>query len=335
MAGEKGGADVALDPRLDFLAGTIAGVAAIAVGHPFDTVKVRFQNPSTAGKYRSTFHALTTIVREEGPRGLFKGMASPMASAPILNGFVFAIYGFLMKAQLRSENAVPTLTQVFLAGAGCGILSSAITTPIELVKIRQQQILEPTTSAKRLLSGVPSSIPSTTEVARRIYQDRGIKGLYRGVTATAYREIGFGSYFAAYEASTRFFSRPTPGHDIEDVAGRHPNVPWYGLLISGGFAGAFSWFTTFPFDVVKTRMQSSADGSLSTVSSPASHPSLSTSTTLNHPRPYRSTWSTIIASYRAEGAGVFFRGLAPTLIRAIPVNMVTFSTFELVVNTLS
>ncbi|KZV67058.1 mitochondrial carrier [Peniophora sp. CONT] len=312
MAGEKVAGDVALDPRLDFLAGTIAGAAAIAVGHPFDTVKVRFQNPSTAGKYSSTFHALTTIVREEGPRGLFKGMASPMASAPILNGFVFAIYGFLMKAQLRSENAVPTLTQVFLAGAGCGILSSAITTPIELVKICQQQILEPT--SKRLLSGAPPNIPSTRELARRIYRERGIAGLYRGISATAYREIGFGSYFAAYEASTRFFSRPRPGHDSAEVAGRHPDVPWYGLLISGGFAGAFSWFTTFPFDVVKTRMQSSADG---------------------HPRPYRNTWSTIVASYRAEGAGVFFRGLAPTLIRAIPVNMVTFSTFELVVNTLS
>ena len=34
-------------------------------------------------------------------------------------------------------------------------------------------------------------------MARQIYQERGIAGLYRGVSATAYREIGFGSYFAA------------------------------------------------------------------------------------------------------------------------------------------
>jgi len=28
---------VTLDPKLDFIAGTVAGIAAIAVGHPFDT----------------------------------------------------------------------------------------------------------------------------------------------------------------------------------------------------------------------------------------------------------------------------------------------------------
>ena len=31
--------------------------------------------------------------------------------------------------------------------------------------------------------------------------------------------------------------------------------------------------------------------------------------------PYRTTWSTIVYSYRNEGLGVFFRGLSPTLIR--------------------
>ena len=41
-------------------------------------VKVRFQSPEVSGRYRSTFHAFTTIVREERFRGLYKGIASPM-----------------------------------------------------------------------------------------------------------------------------------------------------------------------------------------------------------------------------------------------------------------
>ena len=60
-------------------------------------------------------------------------------------------------------------------------------------------------------------------------------------------------------------------------------------------AGIAGWIITFPLDVVKTRVQSTS----------ADAPG----------NPYRSTWSTIVASYRAEGFGVFFRGLAPTLIR--------------------
>ncbi|KAG5641318.1 hypothetical protein DXG03_005539 [Asterophora parasitica] len=57
--------------------------------------------------------------------------------------------------------------------------------------------------------------------------------------------------------------------------------------------------------------------------------------TLNDTHPYRTTLSTIVNSYRANGWRVFYRGLAPTLIRAIPVNMVTFATFEAVVKALS
>lgn len=62
-------------------------------------------------------------------------------------------------------------------------------------------------------------------------------------------------------------------------------------------AGVAGWLVTFPLDVVKTRVQSTPG--------PADAPG----------NPYRSTWSTVVASYRAEGLGVFFRGLAPTLIR--------------------
>ena len=81
------------------------------------------------------------------------------------------------------------------------------------------------------------------------------------------------------------------------------------------------WAPTFPFDVVKTRMQGT----------PQRYPalqkpeletarlitSLSRRPTLNalDSDPYRTLTSTIVNSYRAEGMGVFFRGLAPTLIR--------------------
>ncbi|KAI0029956.1 mitochondrial carrier domain-containing protein, partial [Vararia minispora EC-137] len=312
-----------LDPAVDFFAGTVAGVAALIVGHPFDTVKVRFQNPATAGKYRSTFHAMGTIIRDEGPLGLFKGLSSPLASAPLLNGLLFASYGFLMKLQLRYEEQSPNLSQVFLAGAGCGLLSASITTPIELIKIQQQKSLLPIMRHAALNSRTPRQ-PSARRVALRIYREHGIPGLYRGVTATGLRDVGYGFYFLAYEASMKFFSREAPGASKDADASRHVYVPWWGLLLSGGFAGVSSWVMTFPFDVVKTRMQSSFNGAIDS-------PSPSSLRALADPRPYRNTLSTIVNSYRAEGAKVFFHGLSPTVIRAIPVNMVTFATFEAVV----
>jgi hypothetical protein len=41
-------------------------------------VKVRFQTPDLRQKYRSTFHALATITREEKFVGLYKGITSPL-----------------------------------------------------------------------------------------------------------------------------------------------------------------------------------------------------------------------------------------------------------------
>ncbi|KAK0452747.1 mitochondrial carrier domain-containing protein [Desarmillaria tabescens] len=172
--------EVELNPLLDFLAGTISGIAGLVVGYPFDTVKVRFQNPEMTGKYRSTMHALATIIKEERFIGMYKGITSPLATAALMNGLVFASYRFFMKIQLENSSSIPTLTQIALAGAGSGIVSSIVTTPTELIKIRQQSLL------------VPSS---TYEVAMDILRRNGIRGLYRGIGATALRDLGYGSYF--------------------------------------------------------------------------------------------------------------------------------------------
>ena len=59
---------------------------------------------------------------------------------------------------------------------------SIVTTPTELVKIRQQALLTPI---------------STHQMLRRIIRQDGIRGLYRGITATGLRDIGYGSYFFA------------------------------------------------------------------------------------------------------------------------------------------
>ncbi|KAH9832461.1 mitochondrial carrier [Rhodofomes roseus] len=295
----------AIDPTLNFFAGTVAGVAAVAVGFPFDTVKVRFQAAATNRSYRSTFHALLTILREERLSGLYRGVFAPIIGAAPLNGLIFSSYGLLTKFQLENERSVPTLTQLALAGAGTGVICSLITSPAELIKTQQQLIQA--AASKRATSADSGSL-SAYAVTRRIFKQHGIQGLYRGTTSTALRDIGYGTYFWAYEATVRYWPRTSSERASN-------TTPWLATLTAGGLAGIAGWIATFPFDVVKTRVQSTFSRE------PAN--------------PYRNTWSTIVASYRAEGLPVFFRGLAPTLIRAIPVNMVTFTTFETIVHAFS
>jgi len=220
-----------------------------------------------------------------------------------------------------------------MAGVATGIVSSLITTPVELVKIQQQNSL--------------LDRPSTKTVVLRMYNQHGIKGLYRGFTATVLRDLGYGVYFGSYEATIRLltFSPPSLPGNLTLLTPMESNMTspsWPALLVAGGVAGIAGWLVTFPMDVVKTRIQGS-DWTLPSVSQPGTPPDrvpLFDSTNnrpdaTNQDNPYRTTLSTIINSYQVEGKGVFYRGLAPTLIRAIPTNMATFAVFEISVRALS
>jgi hypothetical protein len=48
------------------------------------------------------------------------------ATCAFMNGLVFASYRLFAKIQLDNDNAVPTIAQVALAGAGSGIVSSCV-----------------------------------------------------------------------------------------------------------------------------------------------------------------------------------------------------------------
>ncbi|EIW75130.1 mitochondrial carrier [Coniophora puteana RWD-64-598 SS2] len=318
---------------MDFVAGTASGIAGLLVGHPLDTVKVRFQNPDFAHRYTSTLHAVVTIAREERLSGLWKGVSAPLATYALLNGLIFSSYRFSLNAQLRSDQETKdaTLTQIAIAGAACGVISSIITSPVELIKTQQQNVISTNT-------------PSAWSVIGGIVHAHGLRGLYRGWVATALRDTGYSAYFWAYEGACRLLTTP----------GDSPSMP--ALILAGAFAGVVGWGVTFPMDVVKTRMQSTSSPRHSSSPSPSvyhlvgadpirsgaptSFAPLPSSPLTSPPgsppsaryamedNPYRTVRSTIVNSYRSEGVGVFVRGLSPTVIRAIPVNAAIFVVYE-------
>jgi solute carrier family 25 (mitochondrial carnitine/acylcarnitine transporter), member 20/29 len=65
------------------------------------------------------------------------------ATAPLLNGMLFATYRFLMKLQVHDNDTQdhqqrqPTLGQIFLAGAGCGLASTYI--PSFLLTLKKER----------------------------------------------------------------------------------------------------------------------------------------------------------------------------------------------------
>lgn len=93
----------------DLTAGTVAGVAQLLVGHPFDTIKVKLQSQAggrpagsagqhgaaaaAAPRFSGPIDAAARTLRTEGIKGMYKGMGAPLATVALFNAVLFASRG--------------------------------------------------------------------------------------------------------------------------------------------------------------------------------------------------------------------------------------------------
>lgn len=73
---------------MEFIAGTMAGIAVTLTGHPFDTVKVRMQS----GSFDGLINCILRTIKADGFKGLYYGLATPLSSVPLINAVVFGAY---------------------------------------------------------------------------------------------------------------------------------------------------------------------------------------------------------------------------------------------------
>ena len=90
------------------------------------------------------------------------------------------------------------------------------------------------------------------------------------------------------------------------------SLSMYKLMLAGGLSGMACWAISYPFDVVKTRVQIEGMGK----------------------RAYSGMVDCFVQTYKTEGVRAFFKGLAPTLARAFPCNAATFAAHSLVIRNL-
>lgn len=234
--------------------------------------------------------------------GLYKGVMAPIVSAGLINATVFGVHGHIMN-RLQPDQGAPLLRNSFFAGAAGGFASCIISSPTELVRIRMQMqgigerevFLEYT--GHHSAPGAHKYYTNTFDCFRKIFRNESIRGLYRGGLTTILRETpSFGFYFVTMDfccnQSAKFF-------DVHfDEVG--PGT----LFIAGGFSGMACWLVSYPFDVVKSRLQ--CDGV--------------------EGNKYKGMVDCIRKTYYSGGIGAFFKGITPTLIRAFPVNSATWLT---------
>jgi len=186
----------ALDARLrDAVAGGTAGLATVLALHPLDVVKTRLQVQDGRGGrdgYAGTVHALRTIARAEGWRGLYAGLAPALVGGTVAWGVYFACYNGA-KAQLAERLGAPLPPWAHLGAAalsGCTV--SLLTNPVWVAKTRLQ--------LQRAGSPGPAPYRGLADCLARVAREEGPRGLYRGLLPSLALVSHGALQFAAYEA---------------------------------------------------------------------------------------------------------------------------------------
>ncbi|KAJ2490502.1 Mitochondrial succinate-fumarate transporter [Coemansia sp. RSA 2050] len=183
-----------------FLAGLLAGTTeAVAVVTPMDVVKIRLQaqrhstvDPMDVPKYRNAMHAAFTIIKEEGPMTLYKGVALTALRQATNQAVNFTFYQEFKRIarQVQGLDELPSYQHLILGGVS-GAMGPISNAPIDTIKTRIQKA---TTVAGE--SGWSRFVTVTRDIA----QKEGYKAFYRGLTPRVLRVApGQAITFMVYE----------------------------------------------------------------------------------------------------------------------------------------
>ncbi|KHJ35387.1 putative mitochondrial carrier protein [Erysiphe necator] len=285
----------------DIIAGASGGIAQVLIGQPFDIVKVRLQ---TTTQYKNAVEAVSRIYAQEGALAFYKGTLTPLIG---IGACVSIQFGAFHEARRRLEtyntlnnknNSNLSYTQYYIAGTFAGLVNSVISGPVEHVRIRMQT--QPHGSRK-MYSGPLDCI-------RKLLTTGGVtKGLYRGEMATLLREAqAYGTWFLVFEY---LMNTDASRNGID-----RKEIPSYKIAGYGGLAGEALWLSSYPFDVIKSKMQTDEFG---------------------EKMKYKTMRDCFRQTLKKEGVSGFWKGIGPTLLRAMPVSAGTFFVAEMTSRALS
>lgn len=198
-------------------------------------------------------------------RALFRGILPPLCNAIIMNTAMFSVFHGI-KDTIKGADAEANMASALLAGTISGFVTACISTPTDYIKI-QSQLNKGTSSLDTLLK-TPFNI------------------LFRGHLANLGREGVFTMvYLGLYDQIK-------------------PQGFWQ-IAAASSFTGGLAWVASYPFDTIKSIVQSS----------PA---------TSNAPINYREAMS------RVGNFSSYYRGCGASTVRAILVTSLRMIVYEAV-----
>ncbi|KAJ3056776.1 Mitochondrial oxaloacetate carrier protein [Rhizophlyctis rosea] len=312
-----------------FVLGALAACGAVTFTNPWEVVKTRLQLqgeleskaklaaststtplPTRPHPYNNAFSGLLTIFRNEGIRGVQKGLGPAYAYQILLNGTRLGAYEPMREGcidGLRSLTGSGREGVLFpgmvLAGATSGILGALIGSPVFLIKTRMQSYTAATAAVGHQHSYVTKG---TFPALAHIYRNEGLRGLWRGADAAMLRAgVGSAVQLTGYD-STKGLLLKSGWFEEHDGQG-DVRVHFAASLVTSFFV----CLAMNPFDVASTRMynqKATADGKQGTL--------------------YKNGLDCIMKTVRSEGPAALYKGFTAAYLRIGPHTVLMFVFLE-------
>ncbi|KAH0916063.1 hypothetical protein HID58_030509, partial [Brassica napus] len=279
-------------------AGATAGAIAATFVCPLDVIKTRLQvlglpeAPASGKRGSVIITSLQNIVKNEGFRGMYRGL-SPTIIALLPNWAVyFSVYGKL-KEVLQSSDGTLSVGANMVAAAGAGASTSIATNPLWVVKTRL------------MTQGIrPGVVPykSVMSAFSRICQEEGFRGLYSGLLPSLAGISHVAIQFPAYEKIKQYMAKI----DNTSVENLSPGS----VAIASSIAKVVASVLTYPHEVIRAKLQEQGQ-------------------MRNSENKYSGVIDCVKKVFRSEGIPGMYRGCATNLLRTTPSAVITFTTYEM------
>uniref|UniRef100_A0A663LKY6 Solute carrier family 25 member 36 n=1 Tax=Athene cunicularia TaxID=194338 RepID=A0A663LKY6_ATHCN len=231
-------------------------------------------------------HCLKMILQKEGPRSLFRGLGPNLVGVAPSRAIYFAAYSNC-KEKLNNIFS-PDSTQVHMISAG---------------------VAGKDLGSNKCRKNKPGNFSrmSAFECVQKVYRSDGIKGFYRGMSASYAGISETVIHFVIYESIKRKLleCKTASAMDNEDESTKEAS-DFVGMMMAAATSKTCATSIAYPHEVVRTRLREEGTK-------------------------YRSFFQTLSLLVREEGYGSLYRGLTTHLIRQIPNTAIMMSTYEVVV----
>lgn len=334
---------------INSLSGAMAGVASGIVTCPLDVIKTKLQaqgafsrpdltpgGTNTRAMYRGMIGTGSTIVRQDGLVGLYRGLG-PMLLGYLPTWAVYMTVYDLSKEWFHDHGYNFTERDKILSriyGSVCaGACSTVVTNPIWVIKTRLMSQVSRSSNGNR----TPWHYNNTLDAARKMYRSEGIGAFYAGLAPALFGLTHVAIQFPLYEYFKERFTGLEMGETSDKTGDAAQNSA--GILLATLISKVCASSATYPHEVIRTRLQTQQrhihpEGSHDGVASMQHSQSVSTTKRVGNsdgsiyrPR-YRGALHALKVILRDEGWRAFYSGMGTNLIRAVPAAMTTMLTYE-------